>query len=287
MRNLLRRCGNEPAFGVEVGTRYHALMHGTLGLAWGTSRTFREMIDITVRYIDLGWAFTSLTLTEVDGTAVLTVEDADIPADVQPFLVERISGAAKTIPRDILSVELPFTAVRYRHAAPEDTSRYREIFGVEPTFDAASNCVCFDAEFLDRPLPQANEWVRAGYEQACRELLTERRSRTGVAGAVRDALVRLPGRIPDSSAVARELGMSPRTLFRRLDEEGTSFRVLVDEVRETLAEKMLDSTLMTTEQVARRLGYAEPASFVRAFKRWKGHTPQAFRTQAQTVRSAG
>jgi AraC-like DNA-binding protein len=119
--------------------------------------------------------------------------------------------------------------------------------------------------------------VRAGYEHTRRDLLEKRRARTGIAGAVRDLLVREPGQIPDSPAVAAALQMSNRTLSRRLDEEGISFRALVDEVREMLAEEMLVTAQMTTEQVSRRLGYSEPASFVRAFKRWKGVAPQAFR----------
>lgn len=281
MRNLLRHCGDEPGLGVEAGTRYHVAMHGVWGMALITSHTLRETIDIGTRYIDLAWAFTTVSLGEDDGTAVLSVDGGEIPADVRPFLIERISAAIKVIFHDLLSTEVPFSAVHFRHQAPGDTHRYVDAFGVEPAFESADNSVQFDARYLARRLPQANEFVRRGYEQVCRELLAKRRARTGTAGAVRDALVRRPGRIPDVVEVAAGLRLSSRTLFRRLEKEGTTFRALVDEVRETLAEELLVTARMSTEQIARRLGYAEPASFVRAFKRWKGRTPQAYRTETQ------
>jgi AraC-like DNA-binding protein len=76
--------------------------------------------------------------------------------------------------------------------------------------------------------------------------------------------------------VARQLGVSTRTLRRRLDEEVTSFRALLDEVREALADELLTRGAVPVEDVAVRLGYAEAASFVHAFRRWKGVTPTAF-----------
>ncbi|WP_406231302.1 helix-turn-helix domain-containing protein [Nocardia sp. NBC_01009] len=80
--------------------------------------------------------------------------------------------------------------------------------------------------------------------------------------------------------------MSPRTLSGRLREEGTSFRVLVDEVRQMMSKALLTHTGMTTEQVAAQLGYAEAASFIRAFRRWGGRPPQEFRARASGSRAS-
>ena len=76
--------------------------------------------------------------------------------------------------------------------------------------------------------------------------------------------------------VAAEMGMAPRTLHRHLAAEGTSFRRLLDEIRETLAEEML-AHRMSVGEVAERLGYAEASSFVHAFKRWKEEAPGRYR----------
>ncbi|MFI9503999.1 AraC family transcriptional regulator [Nocardia sp. NPDC052566] len=277
-RNLLARFGDEPGLGVEAGSRYHISLYGPWGLALLSSRTLREVIDVALRYLDLAFVFGQLTFETRGDDARLRFDDSEIPEDLRAFLTERILAGIQTIGRELFSAGVPVHAVRFRHAAPADTARYREVFGgVEPVFDALTNEVVFDKAYLDLPLPQANEWARGTCEQLCRDLLTRRRARTGIAGAVRDLLVRNPGEIPDQIAVATALFMSPRTLSRRLNEEGTSFRALLDEVRQTLSEELLAHTDMTTEQVAARLGYAEAASFIRAFRRWKGCPPQEFR----------
>ncbi|QIS14110.1 helix-turn-helix domain-containing protein [Nocardia arthritidis] len=278
VRNLLARFGTEPGLGVAAGGRYHISMYGPWGLALLSSSTLRDAIDVALRYIELAFAFGQLTFEESGGEARLLLDDYEVPADVRPFLTERVLTGIQTIGRELFAVGVPARRVRFRHRAPADTGRHREMFGVEPEFDAPVNEIAFDSAYLAVPLPQANEWARHTCAQMCRELLRDRRSRAGIAGAVRAMLVRDPGDIPDQAAVAAELFMSPRTLSRRLAEEGTSFRALLDEVRQTLAEALLARTGMTTEQVAARLGYAEAASFIRAFRRWNGCPPQEFRS---------
>lgn len=277
IRNLLDHFGDEPGLGVEAGTRYHISLYGVWGLALISSPTLRDAIDIATRYMDLAFAFGQVTFAEADGLARMGFVDDDIPADIRPFLVERVLTGIQTVGHDLFSAGIPLAEARLRHPAPADTSKHREVLGVEPIFGAEVNELVFDAAFLDVQLPQANEWARQTCEQLCRDLLARRKARTGIAGEVRDLLVRDHGKLPDQATVAAELHISSRTLFRRLADEGTSFRSLVEEVRETLAEELLCTAGMTTEQISNRLGYAEPACFVRAFKRWKGTTPHAYR----------
>ncbi|WP_459960380.1 AraC family transcriptional regulator [Nocardia sp. IFM 10818] len=280
VRNVLARFGDEPGLGVEAGSRYHVSLYGPWGLALLSSRTLRDSVDVALRYVGLAFAFGRLSFEESRGEARLVLDDREIPADVRPFLTERVMTGIQTLGRELYATEVPVQRVSFRHAAPGDTSRYRSVFGVEPVFGAPANVTAFDSVYLELPLPQANEWARSTHEQLCRDLLARRQARTGVAGTVRDLLVRKPGEVPDQTAVAAELFMSPRTLSRRLNEEGTSFRALLDEVRQMLSEELLDHTDMTTEQVAARLGYAEAASFIRAFRRWKGCPPQEYRGRA-------
>ncbi|MGW4245967.1 AraC family transcriptional regulator [Nocardia sp. NPDC004722] len=284
VRNLLARFGDEPGLGVEAGSRYHISLYGPWGLALLASRTLRDAVDIALRYVELAFVFGQLSFEEVAGEVFLRYDDSEVPEDVRAFLTERVMTGCQMIGRELFSVGVPVRRLSFRHSGPTDTARYRAVFEIEPTFDAARNELVFDAAYLDVPLPQANEWARSTCEQMCRDLLARRHARSGVAGAVRDLLVRNPGEIPDQAAVAAELFVSPRTLSRRLNEEGTSFRALLDEVRQALSEELLDHTPMTTEQVAARLGYAEAASFIRAFRRWKGCPPQEYRARGQRAR---
>ncbi len=101
--------------------------------------------------------------------------------------------------------------------------------------------------------------------------------RTGAAGQVRSQLLADPGSMPTIDRLAELLGMTARSLQRNLAAEKTSYRALVDEVRDTLATELLTTTNLTVEQVARRLGYAETASFTHAFLHWHEVAPGQFR----------
>jgi AraC-like DNA-binding protein len=132
-------------------------------------------------------------------------------------------------------------------------------------------------------MPQANVHTAKLSQAQCEALLSARRAREGVAGRVRGMLMSEPGQSPDMERVAKELATTSRSLRRRLTEEGTSFRVLVDEVRETLAEQLLATAGLNVDAVAERLGFANTAGFTSAFKRWKGVPPGTWRAQHQSM----
>lgn len=277
IRALLTRFGTEPGLGVEAGRRHHLSLYGPWGLALLSSRTPRDAFEVALRYVDLEFVFGRLSLEESGRDARVVFDDREVPEDVRPFVTERVMSGLRVLSRELFHSVIPVRRIVFRHSAPVDTTRFVNVFAMEPDFGGPANEVVFDRECLDVPLPQASEWARKTCEQLCRDLLSRRRVRDGVAGTVRNLLVRNPGEIPDQTAVAADLYMSSRTLSRRLNEEGTSFRALLDEVRQMLAEELLDHTDMTTEQVAARLGYAEAASFIRAFRRWNDCPPQEYR----------
>ncbi|MEU7144594.1 AraC family transcriptional regulator [Nocardia sp. NPDC046473] len=277
VRNLVERFGTGPGLGAEAGSRADIPLSGPWGLALLSSRTMRDAVDVMVRYLDHAAVSGRLTVVETAGGASARFDDAECPPDLRAFLAERILAGIKTIGSELFDSGIPAARVEFRHPTPADPSRYREIYGVEPIFGAETDAVSFDGRCLDLPVPKTNERARSACAQFCRDLLDRHRTRSGVVGAVRDLLVRTPGDIPDQIAVANELFMSPRTLSRRLNDEDASFRGLLDEVRQLMSEQLLAYTDLTTEQVAARLGYAEAASFIRAFRRWKGCPPQEFR----------
>jgi AraC-like DNA-binding protein len=107
--------------------------------------------------------------------------------------------------------------------------------------------------------------------------LQKRHAEDSVALKVRNCILSRIDQGSDMESVASELCVSLRTLRRQLSNEGTSFRALLDEVRETLAIQMLEETALTMEQIAVRLGYSDTANFFHAFKRWTGFPPKHFR----------
>lgn len=164
--------------------------------------------------------------------------------------------------------------------APADPGPYLSHFGCLPRFDAPLNTVSFHAGWLDRPVPGADPVMRAAYEARVAALEAEDRrtllQRT--RAAVRTAIVH---RTCTAARVCRVLSIPYRTLHRRLADEGTTFRELVDSVRMDAAEKLLVQTGLSLAEVADALDYSDPSAFTRAFVRCRGTTPSAWRARAR------
>lgn len=263
----------DPDLALEAGTRYHLTTYGIWGFALASSPTVGGAIELGLRFADLSFTFCRFSVETSGGELRLVLDDQQVPAEIRDFVVTRDLAALRTIMAELTGDAVPLRRVALRPSSGVDVQRAREVLGIEPELGAPVTLVALDPAVLDLPLPQADEATAATTEAQCRALLEQRRDRTGTSGSVRDALASRPGSMPDVAEVAAALNVSERTLRRRLAEEGTSFRDLVGEVREALAEELL-STGLGVEQVARRLGYAETASFTHAFTRWKGTSPR-------------
>ncbi len=267
----------DPALPLEAGTRYHLTTYGIWGFALASSPTVRTALDVGVRFVDLSFTFCALSMKESTAELSITLDDGAVPPDVRGFVVARDLAGLRTIVAELTQSAVPLRALSVALPAPADPRPWERVFGRTPEFGASTNTATLDAAFLDLPLPQADELTAAATEAQCRSLVQQRRARTGCAGRVRDSLLHGPATMPGLEAVADGMHISVRTLRRQLTAEGTSYRGLVEEVRETLAEELLAARL-PVEQVARRLGYAETASFTHAFTRWKGTSPTAWRS---------
>ncbi|MBM7059264.1 AraC family transcriptional regulator [Pseudomonas sp. UL073] len=278
IRNLVGALGHLPGLGVQAGMRYHLNTYGIWGFALLSSPSFRSAASIGLRFVDLTYAFTRIYLEERDGQALLFLDDSALPGDLRRFIVERDAAAIMNIHRDLTNRPLALDRASFRLGAPDDSAAYDDWFGVAPEFEAATNCLVFPSRVLDLPLPGADPQVVRHCEDQCQKLLTKRRVRTGLAGRIRNRLLAKPAYLASMESLAGELNTTSRTLRRRLEEQGTSFRQLQDEVREVLAEELL-ATGLSLEEIAARLGYGEASNFSHAFKRWKGVSPQHYRRQ--------
>lgn len=276
VRNLVRLLGHLPALGLRLGARYQVTTFGIFGFACVSSPTPRAVISFALRYWDLSFAFGVPAVDVVGDEVRVELRDHDVPTEVRQVLVERDLAAMYTILSDLLGTPISLRHMEFRFPEPPDVAAFVDVFGIRPAFRAPANLSIFDAAYLDRPLPKADAQTVALCEAQCRDLLARRRSRTGIAHEVRERLVRLGGAGMAMDDLARELDMSVRTLRRKLDAAGTSYRQLLDEVRLALAEELLATGALSVSDVAIRLGYAEASPFIAAFKRWKGVTPAAF-----------
>lgn len=272
------------ATALELGQRYRVTTFGIFGFACISSPTLRDAMLLALRYFDLSFAFCIPNVVADGDRIAIELDNSRVPADVARFLVLRDLSAIFAVMRDLLP-EIALDDLSFRHEA-STMDAYRAAFGVEPRFGADACRATLDPAFLALPLPQANEQTVALCAAQCEALVARRRQRSGISQQVRERLVRLGGVDAGMDEIARQLTLSTRTLRRRLAEAGTNYRALVDEVRQALAEELLDTGVLSVEDVAYRLGYAEASSFIYAFKRWTGMTPAAFARRFRAARQA-
>jgi AraC-like DNA-binding protein len=189
--------------------------------------------------------------------------------------------AARQLLNELCAAPIPLLSVSFSCARPAHAGLLQEVFACPVHFDAAHTGMRFSSAVLDLPLPQANAATVQTCEQLCRDLLAQRRQRSGMAARIRQrccaAMTRFPGwsRSPASSG-------SPRApCAGTWPAKAPPTAHLLDECRELLAEQLLGQLRLSVEEVAARLGYAEASSFIIAFRRWKGMTPRRFVQQAK------
>ena len=268
IRNLLDALDDPPGLGVEAGATYHLTAYGIWGFTLISSATMRDALRVGGRFRELTFSFTQVR-TATDGLRLtLRISGDTVPADVRRFTTERDCAALLAMHRELFGAEgVPLRQVRFAFPPPVSAEPYRTFFQVPVVFDADATELVYDAELLNRRLPQANEHTAAACAEQCRRLLDQRRRHDGAARAVRERLLRRGGADDGIEATAAALHTTSRTLRRRLIAEGTSFRALTEEVRRVIADDLFTQGLSRAE-VAHRLGYSEPSSFARAYRRW-------------------
>ena len=194
------------------------------------------------------------------------------------------AGLAREL-RRLAAHPLVPTEVWFRHrppATPAAAAEYRRVLGAPTRFGAREDRFILPAAHLDEQVRSANPSLLAAFEAHADAMLSRMEARGARSQQVarevaREVARRLKGTVPPLREVARALAMSDRNLQRALRDDGTSFQRLVDEVRRDLAISHLADPATSAGQVGFLLGFSEPSAFHRAFRRWTGKTPSAYR----------
>jgi AraC-like DNA-binding protein len=239
------------------------------------------LADATRLVLDYGDLFDPFVAIELQGDASrfdVTAQPRLVSPELVRFVTERAVAALLTTWRDIARRDLLPRGVSFAFARPAVDEPYSRLTGLQVGFAATHTCLSMDAADMALPLAHADAYAVRVAQAQCRQLRDAVRDRASVAGRVKTLLRAHSERVPDMDEVAAALCMTERTLRRRLQKEGTTFAALCDEIRRSAAEQLLSCSHLPIECIAGRLGYADPTSFINAFKRWRGRTPGAFRS---------
>ena len=253
---------------------------GVLGYVLLQLRTVGEALEAAIRYAHLINQGAQAALRKGSPTSRMGFELQPDLLAIQQLPEAMLAGMVLLLRRSVDPSFRPLAA-RFPHPATERTPALERYFGAPVLHEAGEVSIEVPSELLDRPLPNADP-VLAGYLRKQADLLLER---LAVPKAVsRDCARRIAERLgsgePSQTSIARQMGMSERTLQRRLAAEGSTFNELLEEARRTIAFSYLADRKLAAYEVSFLLGYREPATFFRAFKRWTGKTPQQYRATA-------
>jgi AraC-like DNA-binding protein len=179
------------------------------------------------------------------------------------------------------------TRVKFVHRRSDDCSELTRLLGRGAVFGADADELAFSATVKDMPVVGADRHLNELLTTYCEEALAHRRTDRGaLRSQLENALVPLlPHGTARADQIARKLGMSQRTLARRLALEGLTFAGILDDLRSDLARRYLDDAHLTISQIAWLLGYQEASAFTHAFKRWTGKTPRDMRAPPDLARA--
>jgi AraC-like DNA-binding protein len=271
----------DDAFGLQAARCWHPANLGVLGHAWLSSSTLGTGLARLARYWALVGERGRIELVPVPGGLKVRIwgnrgNPARVP--VAAALVDigmsvlmdmcRMNAGASLRPVNV--------TLRRRQAASSDA--HARFYGCPVQFEAEDNAIILETADLERVLPTSNKQLAAMFDQLLAGELA-RLDRTDVVARCRAAILdRLPSGELTGEEVAKLLHVSPRSLQRKLAESGTTYQQLLDELRESLARQYVEDPQRSVTDITFLLGFAEPSSFTRAFRRWTGTNPSDYRS---------
>ena len=273
-----------PDAALLVAQRYAPSDYGLVGFVCMNCATLGEALHHVGRYLTLWASEPSVRLSE---GAVLEVtyrrpvpDRPGLRLATEAALAEILNGARLLIDGDLAPVE-----VCCSHPGPASRVAHEAFFKAPVRFGQPATLMRFTPAQLASPLARADPQLAAFLASLAEQGLAKAEEAGSLIDQLRKLLAEvLPKGMPELGAVARRLAMSERTLRRRLDDEGTSFRELLDETRAELARGYLRNKDIALSEVAFLLGFSEASAFHRAFRRWCGQTPVQYRQSAPARR---
>lgn len=274
---LAEAATGDACFGIEVGKQVRGVALHALGYAWLASAALGEAMVRLARYTRVLTEFWRgelrdeprgvrfvLVYGDPRGTGPLSRHDAVLAGILKLCRITYGDGFAP----------LEATVERERPACAQV---FEEWFRAPIVWGAPYPSLLCRREDLERPLVTSNPGVALASDQLVNDYLARLDRDDVIAQVRRKLLACFPAGAPTQATIARALGMSSRTLHRRLAEAGTSFERLLDDTRRDLAAEYLRRSDYSVGEVAYLLGFAETSSFNRAFRRWTGKSPSDFR----------
>ncbi|MGJ7918073.1 AraC family transcriptional regulator [Massilia sp. LXY-6] len=275
---------DDPHFGLHVGERVRLGTYSVYGLILLACANFAQALEQTQRYEQLAHDLGRSRLEVDAGADVARYTWTSHFPDAGRHLAESVFAGIRTLGSWLAGRPLAPLRLAFAHASDAGAAEYERVLGIVPEFGAGAHLACFDAALLAMPVPNADAGMYPVLQQHAERLLRDReseRERHGIVAQVRACVIRnLANDRVRLAGIAGELGLSPRTLQRKLADSGASFQQVLDGARHALAQDYLRRRGLSLADIAFLLGYQEQSAFTHAFREWSGMNPGAWRERA-------
>ncbi len=272
------RALEDPMLGLRLGLAMDPCEFGVLGFVAMNSPTYAEMVANLGRYLQIHQTQSEIATQRAGDRWAITYRVPD------PRLADRYQDGECTVGIFVAAIRLltgdqgSASEVHLRRGRPANTTDYEALIAAPVHFGRPLDAVLVSDAVMATEIVGADADLLPVLEAHARDLIERLPGDDPLLAELRRAIAdSLPTGAPRLQAAARPLGMSERTLQRRLDERGLSFQQVVEEIRECLAREYVPRRDLSLTEVAFLLGYSELSAFGRAFRRWTGKTPRAFR----------
>ena len=266
----------DPNFGLKCEQLWHPTQMGALGYAWMTSSTLRSAFQRLVRFFTIISDLLTVELKETSKSLSLIINIPNLEA-VPAFRIDAVMAMLLAMVQSNGGEAFHPQSLTITHPEPEDAGPFYSLFQCPIAFGAKSNSFTISIADADAPRSCSNTQLALLHDQLLVKYLADLEKENVVERTKASIIDNLPSGNISDTIVARSLQMSERTLQRRLRDFGTTFKSILNKVREDLANSYIRDSKLTLTEISYMLGFAEMSTFSRAFKRWTGQSPSAFR----------
>jgi AraC-like DNA-binding protein len=277
-RNIFEGCV-DPALFLRAGNAATVCSFGIWGYALMSSSSYLDAVHIAFKYLKLTGPLLEKSFDVEDGTAMFEGKDQMVLGPLLQPVVDFWFAFTVRISKEITQNTFAPERIELSFPKPDHCGAYEALFDCPVFFGTSRNRICFSVDNLAIALPRADTLSFKICDELCATMLKEMKMATGPAREVRDLILRTPSNFPSLPAIADRLYTSPRTLRRKLAEQGTSYQQILNDVRKSLAIKFLRETRLSLDEIAERVGFSDSRNFRQAFKKWTDTTPSSHRAR--------
>ena len=272
---------NDPCFGLHTSQFIQPSSYGVLGYIAMNSANLKETLIQAPLYEKIVGDMGTTTFSMKGDQASVHWKCNFTHPLVRRHVTENIIASWTQYARWVGQTEENPTQIHFQHNAPSNKTllaEYDAIFHCEICFDQPHNAIIFSEKLLEYPVQQANEQLLNILLNHATQILQEIDKDQAFVYKVKNLLrLMLKDSIPRKEVIAEKLGLTSRTLQRRLNDEGTGYQEVFNELRLELALYYLNNSDLSLDDIAIKIGFSEPRSFYRSFKQWTGNTAGSYR----------